>query len=91
MPRRDGTGPMGEGPLTGRGFGTCTGTNALVKCAGLGLGLGLGMACRRGFGRGFRRFSSNPITPESRKSILQSQKEALNHQLAAIDKELKDL
>ncbi|MBD3360477.1 hypothetical protein GF366_01600 [Candidatus Peregrinibacteria bacterium] len=23
MPRRDGTGPMGAGPMTGRGFGPC--------------------------------------------------------------------
>lgn len=38
MPRRDGTGPMGMGPMTGRGFGPC--------CGGYGWG--------RGFGRGWR-------------------------------------
>lgn len=27
MPRRDGTGPMGEGAITGRGLGTCESTN----------------------------------------------------------------
>ena len=50
MPRRDGTGPMGAGSMTGRGLGSCTGANAVKYGAGLGLGLGLGLACRRGFG-----------------------------------------
>jgi hypothetical protein len=57
MPGRDGTGPLGAGPMTGRGLGPCTGASNMLKCAGLGLGLGLGLACRRGFGRGFRWFS----------------------------------
>ena len=29
MPGRDGTGPMGAGPMTGRGFEICTGANAV--------------------------------------------------------------
>jgi len=36
MPRRDGTGPAGRGPLLGRGMGEC------VVDAGRGLGRGLG-------------------------------------------------
>ncbi len=28
MPRRDGTGPEGHGPMTGRGFGFCAGAYA---------------------------------------------------------------
>lgn len=28
MPRFDGTGPMGQGPMTGRGLGSCTGRRA---------------------------------------------------------------
>lgn len=35
MPRRNGTGPMGYGPMTGRGMGYCRG--------GYGRGLGWGM------------------------------------------------
>ncbi len=42
MPRFDGTGPMGQGAMTGRGLGPCGG--------GMGYGRGQG----RGFG--FRRF-----------------------------------
>ncbi len=30
MPNRDGTGPQGFGPLTGRGFGRCQGRNRRV-------------------------------------------------------------
>ena len=36
MPRRDGTGPMGAGSMTGRGLGLCTGANAVKYGAGLG-------------------------------------------------------
>ena len=49
MPRRDGTGPMGAGSMTGRGLGLCTGANAVKYGAGIGMGLGRGLACRRGF------------------------------------------
>lgn len=44
MPNKDKTGPLGQGPATGRGFGPC----------GKGKGLGLG----RGLGRGLCRFQS---------------------------------
>jgi hypothetical protein len=37
MPRRDGTGPMGAGSMTGRGLGLCTGANAVKYGAGLGI------------------------------------------------------
>ncbi|NLD47345.1 MAG: DUF5320 domain-containing protein [Clostridiaceae bacterium] len=50
MPRRDGTGPMGMGPMTGRGAGYCVGY-ASNEFANRGIGFGGGM----GGGRGFRR------------------------------------
>ena len=37
MPRLDGTGPMGQGPMTGRGMGNCGG----------GMRRGFGFGCRR--------------------------------------------
>jgi len=46
MPKLDGTGPMGQGPMTGRGFGPCGG------------GARRGLGCRRGFGLG--RFFYSP-------------------------------
>jgi len=58
MPAGNGTGPMGAGPMTGRGAGSCAGnstqTNTNTGAFG-GFGRGRGAGCRggRGFGRGF--------------------------------------
>lgn len=88
MPRRDGSGPMGDGAMTGKGFGSCTGANTLVKGTGLGLGFKNGMACRHGL----RRFSAaDQTTSETRKIVLQTQKEALKNRLAVIDRQLEGL
>ncbi|QNK39949.1 DUF5320 domain-containing protein [Caproicibacter fermentans] len=90
MPGRNGTGPMGAGAMTGRSLGPCAGTGSLAK--GAGLGLGLGMACRRGFGRGFRQFpAGNELSAEDRKGLLQLQKNALKNRLADIDRQLESL
>ena len=54
MPFGDKTGPQGQGPMTGRGAGYCSGTNApgFAAAPGRGFGRGWGGA---GFGRGFGR------------------------------------
>ncbi len=79
MPRRDGTGPMGEGAMTGRG-------------AGRGTGLGLGLACRRGFGRGFGRGAAfDQISSKTQKELLKERKTVLQDQLDSIDKQLENL
>lgn len=54
MPGFDGTGPLGQGPMTGRGLGNCN-PNAAGYGAGRGLGRGMGRGFGRGMGRGFRR------------------------------------
>ncbi|AFC99675.1 hypothetical protein Mtc_0915 [Methanocella conradii HZ254] len=54
MPGLDGTGPLGMGPMTGRGMGYCTG---YVPAQGrwlFGRGAGRGFFCGRGRGRGWR-------------------------------------
>ncbi|PHJ36910.1 hypothetical protein P378_19550 [Desulforamulus profundi] len=90
MPRRDGTGPMGLGSMTGRGLGFCTGANAVKYGAGLGLGLGLG--CRRGLGRGFgRNFAVDQTSSKTQKELLQEQKDLLQSRLEVIDKQLENL
>ena len=92
MPRRDGTGPMGAGAMTGRGLGICTGANAVKYGVGLGMGLGLGLACRRGFGRGFGRgFAFNQTSSKTQKELLNEQKTILQDRLEVIDKQLENL
>jgi hypothetical protein len=57
MPRGDGTGPMGRGPLTGRRAGFCAGYQtpgyANPEVPGMGMGRGRRRGFRRGYGRGF--------------------------------------
>ncbi len=92
MPRRDGTGPMGAGSMTGRGFGLCTGANVARYGAGLGMGLGLGLACRRGFGRGFGTgFIVNQASSKTQEELLNEQKTMLQERLEFIDKQLENL
>ncbi len=58
MPRGDGTGPMGQGPMTGRAAGFCAGYSApgyVNPVYGGGFfGRGRGFFGRGGGGRGFR-------------------------------------
>ena len=70
MPRGDRTGPMGMGPMTGRGAGYCAGyqvpgyANPVSgRGSGLGFGRGRGMGFGRGFGRGSGRgwYSAPPM------------------------------
>ena len=60
MPRGDATGPMGMGPMTGRGAGYCAGfgmpgsmNNAGGRGFGMGFGRGAGFGDRGGRGGGF--------------------------------------
>ena len=48
MPRRDGTGPLGRGPMTGRGMGMC-----ILAADALRRGVGAGRNLRRGAAMGF--------------------------------------
>lgn len=92
MPRRDGTGPMGAGTMTGRGLGLCTRANEAKYSAGLGIGLGLGRAHRRGFGGGFGRcFAISQNSTKTQKDLFQEQKELLQNQLEVINKQLEKL
>lgn len=83
MPNRDGTGPMGYGPMTGRGMGPC----------GAGMGFGRGRGWGRGFGRGFGRIV--PVyrepAPENEKEILKAEKAEIERELKEINKRLQEL
>jgi hypothetical protein len=57
MPSGDRTGPSGQGPLSGRRLGYCSGydTPGYRKGPGAGMGRGSGFGRGRGFGRGMAR------------------------------------
>ena len=62
MPGGDGTGPMGLGPMTGRGAGFCAGYSA-PGYANAWPRFGRGRVFGRGMGRGWRRFGFAPVQP----------------------------
>jgi hypothetical protein len=101
MPRGDGTGPQGLGPMTGRRAGFCTGFNDLGfanSAARLGLWRGYG-----GGGRGWRhqyyatgqpywtRPSTMPLTPEQELAGLKNEAEWLKNQLTALNRRMEEL
>jgi|SRR5690554_2959342 len=65
MPRGDGTGPMGMGPMTGRAAGYCAGyavPGFANPVPGYGFGLGLGYGRGRGrAGRGVYRWTRSAV------------------------------
>lgn len=101
MPKGDGTGPMGQGSMTGRNAGYCAGferpgyANAVPRFG------------RRFFnqGRGFRRMhwatgqnygSVTPVIPqaptkEQEKGFLEQEQKALQEELDAIKKRIAEL
>lgn len=58
MPYKDGTGPLGQGPRTGRQAGNCPGAQTISPGQDLGrgrgrkAGFGQGLGQNRGLGRG---------------------------------------
>jgi len=96
MPGFDRTGPQGQGPMTGGGFGYCGAgrrrgdLSAIGGGRGFGPGRGRGMARGRGMGRGYGRpweLSSVPMgaNPETALSELQRQAEDLKAHLKDLE------
>ncbi len=79
MPGFDRTGPMGQGPMTGRGFGPC--------------GLGLGWRRRFGTGRGLGRYFtwSWPQNKKDQLEALSDYRKALEEELSDVEKEEEEL
>ena len=77
MPNQDRTGPLGQGPLTGRGLGPC----------------GRSLARGRGFGRGFgfRAVQPQVITETQEKEMLKQELETIKTEQAEIEKRLKEI
>jgi len=81
MPGQDGTGPMGQGPMTGRGLGFCNGYRRPVF---------RGRRFGRSFGRGmgFRRFQMPVQEVEFSK---EDQKKILNEELSELEQDIKEI
>ena len=89
MPRGDGTGPMGMGPMSGRGAGFCAGFN-MPGFANRGYGMGLGLGRRAGFraaGAGGWRGMSTTVADDDKKT-LRRQVDVMQSQLDALKKRL---
>lgn len=91
MPRLDGTGPLGQGPMTGRGLGRCAGAQPAAGWLGRGRGLGLGLGL--GLGWGMRRAARwlSPVAPATQAdemALLEQQAQVLERQLAAVKQRL---
>lgn len=66
MPRGDRTGPMGQGPMTGRGAGFCAGyavPGYINPAGGMGMGMAWGRGRGGGFGRGWRNRAMAWVQP----------------------------
>ncbi|NLY71368.1 MAG: DUF5320 domain-containing protein [Clostridiales bacterium] len=97
MPRGDGTGPFGLGPMTGRGAGYCAGYGVPGYANPIGFRRGFG----RGFGRGLGRnpywggyytpYDDIPYEPVDEKKLLKRQAEILEDQLELIKKRLSSI
>jgi len=97
MPRGDQTGPMGQGPMSGRKTGYCAGFE-VPGYANAGPGGGRGMGWGRGRGRGLgagycwgRRATAPSPDMHGEPPRLKTQPEKLKNQLEAIEKRLEKL
>lgn len=86
MPGFDGTGPMGQGPMTGRGMGYCGPAQGGTPGRPLGLGMRRGFGGGRGRGRGFRRFAYGGYGPVADETFA-----ALEDRIAQLEAEIDQL
>ncbi|MBU3957853.1 MAG: DUF5320 domain-containing protein [Nanoarchaeota archaeon] len=79
MPGQDETGPMGYGPLTGRGLGPC--------------GCGMRRIFGRGFGRGFGWIYAEPadLSKDGQKKILEAELKEIEAEKRGIEKRLEEM
>ena len=102
MPQGDRTGPMGQGPRTGRSSGLCSGYDTPGFTRGFGEGMHRGAGVGRGWGRGrvfgraFSQFAFGMPWMSSRNKedeikLLKSQAEELKRLQQAIEKRLEEM
>jgi len=97
MPRGDGTGPMGLGPMTGRGAGFCAGFPAPGFLNPYGFGRRWGFGCSRRWAAPYyvAPYPAYPAgywsTPAQEATFLKRQADALRESLRNIEKRLREL
>lgn len=84
MPRLDKTGPMGMGPMTGRGMGPCGGGTGFGRKAG---GRGRGLCWRRFWGY----YPAPDVTEKEEKEMLSEEAEILEEELKAVKSRLGEI
>ncbi|MBN1501374.1 MAG: DUF5320 domain-containing protein [Spirochaetes bacterium] len=86
MPGFNRTGPLGQGPMTGRGMGMCGGNAGAGSNRGFGrMFSAWGRGCR---GRGGFNYMGNfnPMNTEETVENLKKQKEILEQRISALEK-----
>lgn len=87
MARRDGTGPLGRGPLSGRGLGPCGEGYSSYRRPRFGLGYG------RGYGRGLGNYGyygqypyePYPVDESTERAYMQEEKAILEARLKELN------
>lgn len=87
MPRRDGTGPMGMGSMTGRAMGVCVEN----KGAGQGFRRGMGLGRGKGFGRGYGLNNNVVSIQQDELSLLKNQASMLEGTLNNVKEKISKL
>ena len=97
MPFGDGTGPFGQGPMTGRGLGYCGGDGNPGRFQGRGGGMGrgfgrgFGRGLGRGFGRGYGFGWAGFNAPYDEKTALENRMKFLEEELKYLRDRLKEI
>jgi len=86
MPRGDGTGPGGQGSMTGRGMGYCAGYNSPgYMNGGYGQGRGFGRGRGLGYGPAVDPSLCSNFQPVDEKKMLESEMEAIKKRLGELE------
>ncbi|MDF7798665.1 DUF5320 domain-containing protein [Pontiellaceae bacterium B1224] len=90
MPNGNGTGPVGAGPMTGRGAGKCAGNATAGRQSAGGRGMGRGNRCG-GRPQGYFRNHAQHAVASSDAMLLQEKIDDLNLQVASLEQQLAKL
>ena len=87
MPRGDGSGPGGQGPMTGRGMGYCDGYQVPGSAGGRGLGRGMGMGRRMAAPMTYYQ----PAAPADEKKALAEESKLLEEELKLVKDRISEI